>query len=239
MECEQVRTMLEDHHYGELEEPLAAEVTAHLGDCPKCRSELAMLECEARLYEAYAAKTERALEPPPDLWKRALDSPGTVLRPVASDNRPVGRTRWLSALVPASSWARQAVAAMLLVAISITCTLVIGEHYRAKKIASLQETSTMAGTSEEKSLETALKSIQRAEQEYLTAIQELNAIVEKQKPSLDPRVVAEFQTSIRLIDEHIAATRKAYYAHPKDAELALYMLAAYSRKVELLQDLTS
>jgi len=231
--------MLEDHHDGELEEPLAAEVTAHLRDCPKCGSELAKLEREARLYEAYAAKTESALEPPPDLWQRALESPGTVLRPVAYDNRPVGWTRWLSALVPASSWARQAVAAMLLVAISITCTLIIGEHYRAKKIASLEETSTTADTSEEKSLETALKSIQRAEQEYLTAIRELSAIVEKQKTSLDPRVVAELQTSIRLIDEHIAATRKAYYAHPKDAELALYMLAAYSRKVELLQDLTS
>jgi anti-sigma factor RsiW len=239
VKCEQVRTMIEDLHYGELEEPQAAEVTAHLRDCPKCASELAMLEREARLYEAYAAKTESALEPPPDLWKRALDSPGTGLRPVASDNRPVSRTRWLSALVPASSWVGQAVAAILLVAISITCTLIVGEHYRAKRVASLQETSTTAGASEEKSLETALKSIQRAEQEYLTAIRELSAIAEKQKSSLDPRVVAELQASLKLIDEHIAATRKAYYAHPKDAELALYMLAAYSRKVELLQDLTS
>jgi hypothetical protein len=81
--------------------------------------------------------------------------------------------------------------------------------------------------------------VQRAEQEYLRAIQQLSAVVEKQKSTLDPRVIADLQRNLKLIDEHIAATRNAYYAHPQDPELGLFMLAAYSRKVQLLQDLTS
>ena len=67
----------------------------------------------------------------------------------------------------------------------------------------------------------------------------MNAVVEKQKSSLDPRIIAELQTNLKMIDANIVATRKAYYAHPKDTELAFFMLAAYSRKVELLLDLTS
>jgi hypothetical protein len=52
-------------------------------------------------------------------------------------------------------------------------------------------------------------------------------------------MIADLQSNLKRIDEHIAATRKAYYARPQDPELGLYMLAAYSRKVQLLQELTS
>ena len=67
----------------------------------------------------------------------------------------------------------------------------------------------------------------------------LTAVVEKQKSTLDPGIVREIQANLSLVDQHIAATRQAYYAHPADAELAISMLTAYSRKVELLQDLAS
>ncbi len=234
MKCDQIARLIEDYHYGELETKAAAEVTAHLQDCGFCRQQLAALEREAGIYETYAARTERALEVSPDLWKGALEDSAVAM----AKARRTGGVRWLSALLPASFWARQAIAAMLLVAVSVTGTLLIVEHYRSRETLVSQQVAGRAGTSGEKSLEYALQSIQLAEQEYLKAIQQLNAIVEKQKPSLDPRIYAELQVNLRLIDDHIAATRNAYYAHPQDAELALYMLAAYSRKVALLQDLT-
>jgi hypothetical protein len=50
-------------------------------------------------------------------------------------------------------------------------------------------------------------------------------------------LVAELDRNPKTIDEAIASAQKAYHAHPADPELAQYMLRAYQRKVELLQEL--
>ncbi len=236
MKCDQVAGLIEDYHDGELDMTRAAEIEAHLQDCASCRHVLAVLEGETKIYEAYASGLESALKVSPDMWKSAVEH---GVRESTRERR-AGSTHWLSALLSASSWARQAVAALLLVAVSVAGTLLVVEHYRSKEaLMSQQQAAANPGTSGGKSLEDALQKIRLAEQEYIKAINQLNAVVEKQKSTLDPRIYAELQVNLRLIDDHIAATREAYYAHPQDAELALYMLAAYSRKVALLQDLTS
>lgn len=233
--CYRIRRIIEDYHYGELKPRQADKVAAHLRACDSCRRQLDLLEREARVYEAYAAKTENSLEVAPDLWSRAIEGAVSPVRPAGGRNARRGAARRLGA---ASPWVWQALAAVLLVAVSVSVTLLVVGRQPAKETSASQQEYIAVGSSE-KSLEDALKSIQRAEQEYINAIQQLNAIVEKQKPTLDPRLAAELQVNLKMIDEHIAATRKAYYAHPTDADLALLMLAAYSRKVELLQDLTS
>jgi hypothetical protein len=91
----------------------------------------------------------------------------------------------------------------------------------------------------DKGLEAAVRAIQRAEQEYLQAIQVLSAIVDQRKSTLQAGLVQEMERNLKSIDESIAATRQAYYSHPSDPYLAQYMLAAYSKKVELLQELAS
>ena len=232
MNCEKIREMLDDYHYGELEAKQADVVAKHLMDCASCRKELSRLEAETKIYEDYGSRTERELELPAEVWHRTIARTAAG-RQTSSVTWQTRTARIWHRVLPASSWARQALAAALLVAISVAGTLFIVDRYRS------QEKPAAVATAGDKSFESALESIQRAEQEYIKAIQELNAIVEKQKPTLDPKVVAELQISLEMVDRNIAATRKAYYAHPKDAELALYMLAAYSRKVELLQDLTS
>ena len=239
MECDQARRNIEDYHFGELDERLAAEVGAHLRTCGDCRRELASLEAESRVYEAYAARTEAALDVHPETWRRVIEGAAAPAKQETRGAAPAGRRGRLNASISAPAWARLALAAVLLVAVSITGTLVLVNHYRAGENGSPQSAAVTAGVPANSSLESALKSIQRAEQEYLKAIQELNTIVDKQQSTLDPRLVAEVRANIKLIDDRIALTRRAYYAHPEDAELALYMLAAYSRKVELLQDLTS
>jgi len=92
---------------------------------------------------------------------------------------------------------------------------------------------------EPKDLQSALLSIQRAEQEYIAAIQILGGIVDKRKATLDPSLAAELERNLKEIDERIASTRQAYHAHPADPELAYYMLTAYRKKVELLEELAS
>jgi hypothetical protein len=128
---------------------------------------------------------------------------------------------------------RQALFAAALIVISVSATLLVVRFNGAGR----QE--TVVRNESPKGLEAALLSIQRAEREYIDAIRVLSDILEKQKKSMDPRVVAEVEINLKIIDESIAATRQAYHEHPTDPELAHYMLSAYSKKVEILQELTT
>jgi len=238
--CSHFQRIMEDYHYGELEERQSAEAAAHLGECARCRSDLALLEAESRLYEAYAAKAESTLDLDPGMWQR-ISAGASSQQARFGESQPAGssvrRIRFPLADFPLI---RQAVAAVLLVAVSVTATwFMVERHHRADETSAPTQAYTPEASSGGESLESALQSIQRAEKEYIKAIQELNGIVAKQESTLDPRRVVEVQANLRVIDERIAIARKAYYAHPTDAELAVYMLAAYSRKVEFLQDLTS
>jgi tetratricopeptide (TPR) repeat protein len=237
MKCEQILNLLEDFRSGELDENRASDVSAHLRNCASCRHVLALMDQEEKVYQAYAAKAESTLELSPDSWRAARE------RQEAAAERGTSLCRftagWRKRWSPVSPWARQALAAALLVAISVAGTLwIVGRHGNVET-AALPDVATTAGAIGDRGLEAALIAVQRAELEYQKAIQQLSALVEKQKSILEPGIMAELQANLRSIDEHIAATRKAYYAHPQDPELALYMLAAYSRKVELLQELTS
>lgn len=233
MKCEQILSVIDEYRSRELDESRASAVSAHLRACASCRHELELLDAEEKTYQAYAASVERALGVPPDLWQRAWR------RHQEEKNRASGAPAvWLKHLAPISPLARQALAAVLLVAVSVAGTLWIVGRHRASE-APVTQQSDRETVSAGGGLEAALASVQRAEEEYQKAIRQLNAVVEKRKSTLDPRIMAELQDNLRMIDDHIAATRKAYYAHPQDPELALYMLAAYGRKVELLQELTS
>jgi hypothetical protein len=234
MKCDRIASLIEDYHYGELEQPESAEVAAHLQACASCRRVLASLERETTLYENYGAAVEKDLGSSPVLRQGVQPAPAAAGAGVVP-----GRRGWRDAMGPGHGWAVQAIAAMVLVAVSVAGTLLYVERRQPAESRISQENVALDVTTGDSSLNEALKSIQRAEQDYLKAIQQLNALVEKQKPSLEPRIYAELQVNLRMIDGHIAATRKAYYAHPQDAELALYMLAAYSKKVALLQDLTT
>ncbi len=233
MRCNRIQKLLGDYQCGELSAQRAAGVEAHLRSCADCRIELVRLENEAKLYEAYAAKVDSGLTLPAGMLER-------IRNRSAATARTAGHPWIAGFLAPFSPRIRQAMAAALLVVLSVAGTLLVVDARRGRENAAevSQNVPSVSGT-DNSSLETALKSIERAEEEYLNAIRLLTAIVEEQKPSIDPAVLAGVQANLRLIDEHIAATRKAYYSHPADAELALYMLAAYSRKVELLQELAS
>ena len=142
-----------------------------------------------------------------------------------------------TAAMPTGSRLRLALGACALIILSVSATLVTVQYYHSRYASNGERISTAQGG--ERNLAAALRSIQHAEQEYLDAIRVLSAIVDKRKASLEPSLLAEMEANLRAIDESIAATRKAYQAHPSDPELAQFMLAAYSRKVELLLDLAS
>jgi len=237
LSCTRFRKKIMEYHDGELEADQASELAAHLRECATCRSALASLKSEVRLYEAYAAEVEKALDPSPEICERAIERAAAQPPMSLPADRSADRTWGWRSFLQIQPWVRQAVAAVVLVAVSVTVTLLIVNRHEPDQNALPSQAAIVY--SGENSLDAALRSIQRAEQEYLDAIRVLSAIVEKEKATIDPTMLAEFQRNLRVLDARIEAARGAYYAHPSDPELAFDMLAAYSRKVEMLQDLAS
>jgi Putative zinc-finger len=236
VDCEEARERIEDLHDGELEGGEAAAVSAHLAACQKCAGMMRQLDCESQFFRSYAAALDRQVEAVASRWPQVRSA---ISEPQSSVSR--GRWwQWLRSATPSAGLGKQLVWAALLVVISVGVTLVVVRQERLRPPgggeSAQQVTGNTGGTG---TVAEAMRSIRHAEQEYVDAIQILTGILDRQKPSLSNDLVVQVERNLRQIDESIAATRKAYYEHPADPELAHYMLTAYSRKVELLQELAS
>ena len=76
-----------------------------------------------------------------------------------------------------------------------------------------------------------------ATREYQGAIKLLERTIAKRKPELDEGTIKQFEGSLAMIDASIAASRQAMQAHPNDPTAARYLLTAYSKKVDLMQEI--
>src|SRR5262249_1884504 len=81
--------------------------------------------------------------------------------------------------------------------------------------------------------------VQEAEQKYLTAIAILSRDVNRRRSELDPTVLARFDASLSEIDRTIRETRRVVRENPEDPIALQYLLAAYSKKVEVLRGMTT
>lgn len=81
------------------------------------------------------------------------------------------------------------------------------------------------------------RQIARAEREYQKAVRMLDQAIAKRRDTLDPALVKEYEASLALIDSSIAASRRALRERPDDPTAGQFLLAAYAKKVELMQDI--
>ena len=229
MKCGEALTLLEDYQFAELEDGLAGDVASHVRSCAACSSAFAALEKERAFYERYAEAEEISLELSPGVWQKIK----VRIAEEDAGNKALAGSHLGSILrlagAPVS--VRRVAAAMLVVLVFAGGTILTVRTYRQDQIRT--------SIASRDSLQNALLAIHRAEGEYQEAIRILTALAEERKASLEPELVKELDQNLRVIDQAIASTRKACEAHPNDPELALYMLWAYARKVELLQDLLS
>jgi hypothetical protein len=80
--------------------------------------------------------------------------------------------------------------------------------------------------------------VREAEQKYLSAIALLSRDFKHQRSHVDPQVLAQFEQALGAIDRTIASTRRVVQQHPSDPVAVQYMLAAYAKKVEVLEEMT-
>ena len=250
MNCKQCRRLIEAYHDGELDEKTTLEMGRHIAECKTCAAELDILKSEYALFERYRLSRQSEMADSAPKWEAVRQ--GIARRPVAAQSS--GRDSSASGLgwlhkFTGSSLIRQAAFATLLVCLSVAGTLMIVHRNQPQPSAPVpmaqvpQETNRqiapVPADNHSTGLESAMRAVRRAEQEYIQAIELLGEIVDRRKPNLDPQLVREMERNLKAIDASIEATRKAYYERPSDPELAQFMLAAYSKKVELLQELVT
>ena len=81
------------------------------------------------------------------------------------------------------------------------------------------------------------RQIARAEREYQKAIRLLDQAIAKQRDRLDPALVKQYESSLALIDDSISASRRAMRERPDDPTAGQFLLAAYAKKLDLMQDI--
>lgn len=81
--------------------------------------------------------------------------------------------------------------------------------------------------------------VREAEQKYLTAIAILSRDVNRNRSQLDPIMLARFDASLSEIDRTIKETRRVVRENPGDPIALQYLLAAYSKKVDVLREMTA
>lgn len=81
--------------------------------------------------------------------------------------------------------------------------------------------------------------VREAEQKYLTAISMLARDVNRKRSQLDPIMLARFDSALGDIDRTIKDTRRVVRDNPEDPIALQYLLAAYSKKVDVLRGMSA
>ena len=81
------------------------------------------------------------------------------------------------------------------------------------------------------------RQITRAEREYQKAIRLLDQAIAKQRDRLDPALIKQYESSLVSIDNSINASRRAFIERPDDPIAGQFLLAAYAKKLDLMQDI--
>jgi tetratricopeptide (TPR) repeat protein len=215
MRCRKAHEYISRTVDGELDPRRAARLERHLAGCGDCRTLLADLR---KIIDEAAGLA--APEPSEKVWRnvRAGLEAGT-LRPSAEGARLDHRPLFGSSL-PAWRYAGAAVLAVVLVVSGV----IVGRRLGRQDIRMGPE----AGEAY------TLAKLDEAERYYEQAIRSLGQAFAAGKGALDPRVIELFDRNLSVIDATIQACREAVLAEPDDLEARNYLLAAYTKKVTLL-----
>lgn len=223
MNCEQARMLLLERLNEGAAAPIPQEVERHLAGCEACSREAAWLSAEERLVSRYRNSRLEGLRIPSGAWERIEAAGRNRVRGVGSWIGIHGRFE--------RQWLRQLAFAAALVVATAGLTLLAVRNFAPDSTTPVAERAG-SGT-----LDEALQAIDLAERQYQEAIRVLGKAVEKRKHNLDPTLVAELEKNLKAVDAGIEAARRAYREHRADTELAYYMLSAYRKKVEILQEI--
>jgi predicted anti-sigma-YlaC factor YlaD len=212
MTCEQCNDWLGDAIDGTIDAERHAQIDAHCRGCASCRD----LLIDLKAIRAAAATLDRRT-PSPELWR----SIAARVKDVSASQR--GRSR------RASTWARLAAAAALMMMLGAAAWFGAGQPWRDRPTDGAASDLVRNAASE----------LQLAEQHYENAIVALEQLTVQKDNALDPSVAAEIAQSLKSIDRAIDESRAALQSDPNSFVAQTSLLEALRMKVALLQESVS
>jgi len=200
---------------GDLSDRESARLERHLAACGECR----VLREDLRRIVRGAARLETP-EPSGTVWQnvRARLEEGALRTP--AEDAAIVQPPLFGLSRPALRLAGATVLALILVASG----LVIGRRLSREEVRPGPE----AGEAY------TLAKLDEAERYYQQAIKSLSEAFAAEKGALLPQVAELFDRNLTVIDATIQACRRAVLEEPDDLEARNYLLAAYTRKLTLL-----
>lgn len=213
MDCQEIINRGSDYLDGQLPPSERRDIETHLGNCADCR-----LLYEDLRQIVQTAPTLPAHAPSDRLWA-ALQERLREETPPAGVMRPVAERRWFAFGGLGYGRPLFAAAAMLIVTFSVFFL------------------TWKQGTTTRTQEDIVRAEIREAERHYKKAIESLSQIVAKRKSTWDPQIAQVFETNLQNIDQAITECQEAVRRSPADPEAEMFLLAAYGRKVEFLQEI--
>ena len=263
MNCETCQNELEDFLYGELDDARAHVLRSHLRTCSACAQQQAALEREHEIFSQYYEQT--APEPSDALWRAVQTRIRQEARVTPTITE--ASVSWWRNLFVNTTWLRQTAFATALVLLSVAATTLYlkrqaqpnNDTIAHQSTPTPQPPVTIAPTptpveliapktnstrearpqpqlklSEDQLLQNQMA---RAEREYQQAIKLLDRVIARRRDQLDPAVREQYASSLALIDNSIAESRRALRGEPSNAMSGQFLLAAYAKKLELMRDI--
>jgi len=208
MKCEDIQRRVDAYVEDTLTPDENDLVTAHLGVCAECRSEVAA-ERELRLR---TAQLQTSIDPPEVVWQRIAESIAEekVLRP--------GFGRGLAAA-----------AAAVLVFAAVLAAYSMGRQHGRVESARDRPASKSAGSLSLAALDVGT---------YQVARDELLAALEDRRDSISQETLRVVETNLRVIDQAIVRITAALSENPNDPRLTHRLARVYRQQIELLQRAT-
>ncbi len=207
MRCRKAMEYISRSIDGELSERETARLEPHLAACAECRA----LQSDLKAIVGRAAELA-APEPSERVWLRIKAGLTAGARP---DRQPL-----FGLSLPALRYAGAAALALILVASG----LVLGRRLGREDIR--------MGPEDREAY--TLAKLDEAERYYEKAIQSLTEAFAAEKGALAPQVAELFERNLSVVDATIQTCRRAVLEEPDDLEARNYLLAAYTRKLTLL-----
>ena len=204
---------------GELDPSQADKLEKHLGSCAGC----------AALYEdlksiRVGVESLEPIEPPARVWtslRSQLLANGLVH---SKPKEPL----WARILPKSFPVLKPAWSSAILALFLVVSSLVIYDLTNRSPVGP----DPIAVTSHQEALTEELR---KAEANYRTAIEALRASSQKKLEHLDPTLAQIFNDNLATMDYYLNECKRAVEASPQNPLAHRYLLAAYQKKVELMQ----
>lgn len=219
MRCTKARRLISDYIDDHLDSRTHQDLERHLEACPDCQ----MILKDLQKLVASAQKLEE-VSPPAGTWFKLKARLKEETRPVPVPERK--RKGWFDFVFQKPQLKYVLVSA-------VTAAVIVG----AVALGVRYWKGIERPLGEDRNHQYTLAKLKEAERHYKMAIKALDEAVSSQREGLDPEITQVFRANLEIIDASIQACRKAVEHHPENIEARNYLLFAYRKKWNLLNEM--